>query len=130
MEQNPQNPRLLNVGPKPAKWAGNTPLSAFKIDLILHYRATEFPKQKWGIASLAFLDSACRATFLFRLAAERGLQIDPKLIAQEQITWEDFSRIMTEVYGQQITDQEIRTEIETHTRPNSSVRTQLHSCRS
>ena len=44
VEQLPQNPRLLNVGPKPTKWAGNTPLSAFKIDLILHYRATELPK--------------------------------------------------------------------------------------
>ena len=44
VEQLPQNPRLLNVGPKPTKWAGNTPLSAFKTDLILHYRATELPK--------------------------------------------------------------------------------------
>ena len=48
VDQVPQNPRLLNVGPKPTKWAGNTPLSAFKTDLILHYRATELPKQKWG----------------------------------------------------------------------------------
>ena len=100
VEQLPQNPRLLNVGPKAAKWAGNTPLSAFKIDLILHFRATELPKQKWGIASLAFLSGACRTTFLSRLAAERGLQTDPKLVAQEEITRSDFSRIMTEVFGQ------------------------------
>ena len=120
VEQAPQNPRLLNVGPKPTKWAGNTPLSAFKTDLILHYRATELPKQKWGIASLAFLSDACRTTFLSRLAAERGLQADPELVAQEDITWSDFSRIMTEVFGQQVTEHEIRAEIEAHTRPNSS----------
>ena len=48
VEQLPQNPRLLNVGPKPTKWAGNTPLSAFKTDLILHYRATELPKHRYG----------------------------------------------------------------------------------
>ena len=76
-----QNPRLLNVGPKPAKWAGDTPLAAFKTDLILHYRATELLHQKWGIASLAFLDNACRITFLSRLAAEHGLQADPELVA-------------------------------------------------
>ena len=81
VEQAPQHPRLLNVGPKPTKWAGNTPLSAFKTDLILHYRATELPKQKWGIASIAFLSDACRTTFLSRLAAERGLQADPELVA-------------------------------------------------
>ena len=81
VEQVPQNPRLLNVGPKPTKWAGNTPLSAFKTDLILHYRATELPKQKWGIASLAFLSDACRTTFLSRLAAERVLQVDQELVA-------------------------------------------------
>ena len=86
VEQLPQNPRLLNVGPKPTKWAGDTPLSAFKTDLILHFRATELPKQKWGIASLAFLSDACRTTFLSCLAAERGLQADPKLVAQEEIT--------------------------------------------
>ena len=120
VEQAPQHPRLLNVGPKPTKWAGNTPLSAFKTDLILHYRATELPKQKWGIASIAFLSDACRTTFLSRLAAERGLQADPELVAQEDITWEEFSRILTEVFGQQVTEHEIRAEIETHTRPNSS----------
>ena len=81
-----QGTRLLNVGPKPVKWAGDTPLSAFKTDLILHYRATELPRQKWGIASLAFLDNAYRTTFLSRLATERGLQADPELIAQAQIT--------------------------------------------
>ena len=85
MEQLPQNPRLLNVGPKPAKWSGNTPLSAFKTDLILHFRATELPKQKWGIASLAFLSDACRTTFLSQLALERGLQVDPRLVAQEKL---------------------------------------------
>ena len=91
MEQNPQNPRLLNVGPKPTRWARNTPLNAFKIDLILHYRATEFPKQKWAIASLAFLDSPCRSTFWLRLAIEWGLYADciyrqtisSELVAQE-----------------------------------------------
>ena len=40
---NGQNHRILNVGPKPTKWTGDTPLSAFKMDIILHYRATEFP---------------------------------------------------------------------------------------
>ena len=70
VEQVPQNPRLLNVGPKLAKWAGNTPLSAFKTDLIMYFRATELPKQKWGIASLDFLSDACRTTFLSRLAVE------------------------------------------------------------
>ena len=64
VEQAPQNPRLLNVGPKPTKWAGNTPLSAFKIDLILHYRATDLPKQKWGIASLAFFVRRLQDNFL------------------------------------------------------------------
>ena len=115
-----QSTRLLNVGPKPAKWAGDTPLSAFKTDLILHYRATELPRQKWGIASLAFLDNACRTTFLSRLAAERGLQADPELVAQAQISWEDFSRLMTDIYGHQVTDHDIRLEIEALTRPNSS----------
>ena len=114
-----QSTRLLNVGPKPTKWAGDTPLSAFKTDLILHYRATELPRQKCGIASLAFLDNACRTTFLSRLATERGLQGDPELIAQAQITWEDFSRLMTDIYGHQVTDHHIRQEIETLTRPNS-----------
>ena len=85
------------MGPKPTKWAGNTPLSAFKTDLILHYRATELPKQKWGIASLAFLSETCRTTFLSRLVVERGLEANPELVAQEDITWTDFSRIMTEV---------------------------------
>ena len=80
MEQIPQNPRLLNVGPKPAKWVGNTPLSAFRTDLILHFRATELPKQKWGIASLAFLSDACITTFLSRLATEQGLQADSELV--------------------------------------------------
>ena len=81
VEQLPQNPHLFNRGPNPAKWAGNTPLSAFKTDLILHFRATELPKQKWGIASLAFLSDACKATFLSRLVAERGLQADLELVA-------------------------------------------------
>ena len=45
---------------------------------------------------------------------------DPELVAQEDITWEEFSRIMTEVFGQQVTEHEIRAEIETHTRLNSS----------
>ena len=120
VEQAPPHPRLLNVGPKPTKWAGTTPLSAFKTDFILHYRATELPKQKWGIASIAFLSDSCRTTFLSRLAAKRGLQADPELVAQEDITWEEFSRIMTEVFGQQVTEHEIRAEIETHTRLNSS----------
>ena len=120
VEQLPQNPRLLNVGPKPTKWAVNTPLSAFKTDLILHFRATELPKQTGGIASLAFLSDAYRTTFLSRLATERGLQADPELVAQEEITWSDFSRIMTEVFSQQVTDHEIRSEMESHTRPNSS----------
>ena len=66
VEQLPQYPRLLNVGPMLTKWAGNTPLSAFKTDLILHFRATELPKQKWGIASLAFLSDVCKTTFLSR----------------------------------------------------------------
>ena len=79
------------MGHKPSKWAGNTPPSAFKTDLILHFRATELPKQKWGTAGLAFLSDACKATFLSRLAAERGLQADPELVAQEEITWSDFS---------------------------------------
>ena len=60
---------------------GTPPLSAFKTDLILHYRATELPCQKWGIASLAFLDNVYRTTFLLWLAVERGLQTDPKLVA-------------------------------------------------
>ena len=115
-----QNPRLLNVGPKPAKWARDTPLSAFKIDLILHNRATELPRQKWGISSLEFLDNACRTTFLSRLAAECGLQADPKLVAQAQIAWEDFSRIMTDMYGHQVTDHDIRLELDTLTSPNNS----------
>ena len=59
-----QNPKLLNVGPTPTKWARDTPLSAFKTDLILYYHAIELLHQKWGIANLAFLDNACRATFL------------------------------------------------------------------
>ena len=108
------------MGPKPTKWTGNTPLSAFKTDLILYFRATELPKQKWGIASLAFLLDACRTTFLSHLATERGLQADPGLVAQEEITWSDFNQIMTEVFGQQVTDHENRSEIESHTRPNSS----------
>ena len=96
------------------------PTQCFKTDLILHFRATELPKQKWGIASLAFLSDAYRTTFLSRLVAERGLQADPKLVAQEEITWSDFSRIMTGVFGQQVTDHEIKSEIESHMRPNSS----------
>lgn len=72
-----QNPRLLNVGPKPAKCARDTPLSAFKTDLVLHYRATELPRQKRGIANLAFHDNECKTTFLARLAPKRGLQMDP-----------------------------------------------------
>ena len=120
VEQLPQNPRLLNVGSKPAKWAGNTPLSAFKIDLILHFRATELPKQKWGIASLSFLSDACTTTFLSRLATERGLQAEPENVAHEEITWSDLCRIMTEVFSQQVSEHEIRAEIKAHTRPNSS----------
>ena len=115
-----QNPRLLNVGPKPAKWAGDTPLSTFKTDLILHFRATELPRQKWGIASVAFLDNACKTTFLARVAEERGLQSDPELIAQAQISWYDFSRIMTDIYGHQVTDHDIKVEIDSLTKPNSS----------
>ena len=41
-------------------------------------------------------------------------------MAQEEITLSDFSRIMTEVFGQQVTEHKIRAEIEAHTRPNSS----------
>lgn len=81
-----QNPRLLNVGPKPAKWAGDTSISAFKIDFKMHYRATELPRQKWGIVNLAFLDKACRTSFWDCFTAERGLQTDPELVAQGQIT--------------------------------------------
>ena len=87
--------------------------------MILHYPAIELPKQKCGIASLAFLDNAHRTTFLSRLTVERGLQTDLELVAQQQITWEDFSRIMMEVYGQQVIEHEIRIEIEAYTRPNS-----------
>ena len=53
------------------------------------------------------------------MAAERGLQADPKMVAQEDITWEEFSRIMTKDFGQQVTEHEIRAEIETHTKPSS-----------
>ena len=42
------------------------------------------------------------------------------MVAQEDITWEEFSRIMTEVFGQQVTEHEICAKIETHTRPNIS----------
>ena len=72
-------------------------MAAFKIDLILHYRATELPRQKWGIANLVFFDNACRTTFLAQLEVERGLQADPKLVTQAQISWEDFSGFMSEI---------------------------------
>ena len=112
-------PRLLNVGPKPMKWAGDSPFSAFKTILILHYRTNKLHRQKWGIPNLAFPDNACRTTFLSCLTAERGIQTDPKLIALEYITWEDFSGIMTDIYGHQVTDHDIRSEIEALTRLNS-----------
>ena len=41
------------------------------------------------------------------------------MVAQGRITWEDFSRIMANVYGQHVTEHETRTEIEIHTCPNS-----------
>lgn len=82
MEQNPHNSRLLNVGPKIAKSPRNTPLSAIKIDSILDYCTIKLPKHKWGITSLAFLDSTCRTTFLSWLIAERRLQTDPEMVTQ------------------------------------------------
>ena len=39
-----QNHRIVSIGVNPTKWAGDTPLSAFKMDLILHFRATKLPK--------------------------------------------------------------------------------------
>ena len=45
--------------------------------------------------------------------------MDPELLAQAQISWEDFSRIMTDVYGHQVTDHDIRLEIDNLTRPSS-----------
>ena len=67
------------------------------------------------------MSDACRTTFLSRLATEPGLQVDPQnSVAQEELTWSHFSRIMIEVFGQQVTDHEIRSEIEFHMRPNSS----------
>ena len=70
-----------------------------------------------GITSLSFLDNSCRTTFLSRLGAERGLQVDAESLAQEQVTWEDFSRIMAAAFGHQVTDGDIHTKIEYHTRP-------------
>ena len=49
--------------------------------------------------SLELLDNACHMVFLPRVAIEKGLQVDSELVAQEQITLDDFSRIMIEVYG-------------------------------
>ena len=57
-----QNSRLFNVGPKPAKWVGDTRLSTFITDLILYYHAAKLPPKR-GIASLAFLDNACCTKF-------------------------------------------------------------------
>ena len=70
---------------------------------------------KFGI-----LRQSCRTIFLSRPTEECGLQTDLELVAEEQIIWNDFSRIITEVYGQQIPDHEVRSEIEAYTRPNSS----------
>lgn len=109
VEQNPKNPRLLNVEPKATKWARNTPFSAFKTDLILHCSAIKLPKQKWGIDNLVFLDNACRTTFLSILIAKRGLRAEFELVAQEQIIWGNFSCIITKVHSEQVTNYEIRT---------------------
>ena len=75
------NPKLLNGGPKPTKWSGDSAPNSFKIDLVLHYHANELPQKRWGIASLALLDKACRTPFPSRFVVERGLQSDPKLVA-------------------------------------------------
>ena len=68
-----------------------------------------------GNSQFSLLENACRITFSVRLGAERGLQMGPELVALAQITWEDFSRIMMEIYGHQVTDHNICAEIETLT---------------
>ena len=75
-----------------------------------------------GHSQYCILIGLLQNNLLSRLAAERGLQADPELVAQEDITWEEFSRIMTEVFGQQVTEHEIRAEIETHTDRTVPVR--------
>lgn len=46
--------------------------------------------------------------------------MDPELVAQAQISWEDFSTLMTDIYGHQVENHDIRLEIDTLTKPNSS----------
>ena len=37
--------KVQNVGPKPQRWNGETPFLAFRVELVLHFKAIGLPKQ-------------------------------------------------------------------------------------
>ena len=112
--------KVQNVGPKPPKWNGDTPFLAFRMELVLHFKAIGLPKQQWGQVGLTFLDVAPRNTLLAKIATDRNVETTPEQMAEMDISWDDFSKGMDQLFGQQCSEEEIRQAIEQHTAPHTS----------
>ena len=70
--------KVQNVGPKPQRWNGETPFLAFRMELVLHFKAIGLPKQQWGQVGLTFLDVAPRNTLLAKIATDRNVETTPE----------------------------------------------------
>ena len=112
--------KISNVGPKPKQWDGSTQFDVFKLELVLHFKAIGLPKNSWGNAALTFLTYAPRTAFLSRLAAQQGRQFDLQTVEDLEVTWEQFTSIMTELYAQRCTNGELWELIDEHTARGSS----------
>ena len=70
--------KVQNVGPKPQRWNGETPFLAFRMELVLHFKAIGLSKQQWGQVGLTFLDVAPRNTLLAKIATDRNVETTPE----------------------------------------------------
>ena len=112
--------KVANVGPKPQRWSGQTPFLAFKMEQVLHFKAIGLDKQHWGQVGLVFLDVAPRNTLLAKIATDRKIATTPEQMSEMDISWEEFSAGMDQLFGQKCSDAEIRQAIEQHTAQYSS----------
>ena len=112
--------KIQNVGPKPPRWNGETPFLAFRMELVLHFKAIGLPKVQWGQVGLTFLDVAPRNTLLAKIATDKNVETTPEKMSEMDISWEDFSTGMDQLFGQKCSEYEIHQAIDQHTALHSS----------
>ena len=107
--------KILNVGSRPSKWNGIGQFEVFKLELVLHFKAINLPKNQWGNVTVTFLELGPRSTFLARLTTELGREFSASEITDLHIDWDMFIRIMETLYAQKLTELELRDSIEQQT---------------